>query len=323
MTAPAPPDGTADDGDGSVDEAQPIHPAPTSFVHRYLFSIDHKVIARQFLCPGLVFLAVGGALAMLIRWQLAIPGQPVPLVGKLLFRGSGGVITPAAYTTLFTMHGLIMIFFAITPILIGGFGNFCIPLMIGARDMAFPRLNMLSFWTLVVVDRDADRVVLRAARQRRRRAGRPTRRCPPRRHARLGPDAVVGGHLLTGASTIMGAVNYVTTVIRLRAPGMTYMRMPLTVWGLWLTAILNVLFVPVLGGRAVLLFFDRVFGTQFFIAGARPRRRRPDPLPAPVLDLRPPRGLHPDPAGLGLRRRPAVVLRAQAGLRVQGHGRRR
>ena len=109
---------------------------------------------------------------------------------------------------------------------------------------------------------------------------------------------------VTGASSIMGAVNYITTVIRLRAPGMSYFRMPLTVWGLWLTSILNALFVPVLAAGMVLLFFDRVFGTQFFIAGtAIQRRRRSDPLPAPVLDLRPPRGLHPDPAGLGHRRR--------------------
>ena len=108
-------------------------------MRRCVFSTDHKVIAKQFLWPGLVFLAVGGFLAMLIRWQWANPGVPFPLVGKLLFGPSGGVISPAAYTALFTMHGTIMIFFAITPILIGAFGNFCIPLLIGARDMAFPR----------------------------------------------------------------------------------------------------------------------------------------------------------------------------------------
>ena len=113
-----------------------------------VFSTDHKVIGRQFLFLGLTFLAVGGIMAMLIRWQLARPGQPVPIVGRLLFSGAGGVISPAAYTSLFTMHGTIMIFFAVTPILIGGFGNFCLPLLIGARDMAFPRLNMLSFWTM-------------------------------------------------------------------------------------------------------------------------------------------------------------------------------
>ena len=224
------------------------------------------------------------------------------------------------------MHGLIMIFFAITPILIGAFGNFCIPLMIGARDMAFPTLNMLSFWTFVLSQLLVHRLVLRAARL----GGAGWTTYPPlstqRRHARARARRSWSlAIFVTGVATIMGGVNYVTTVIRLRAPGMTYMRMPLTVWGLWLTAILNVLFVPVLGSAALLLLLDRVFGTQFFIAGAAggARRRRPDPLPAPVLDLRPPGGLHPHPAGLGHRLRPPVVLRAQAGLLVQGLGRAR
>ena len=131
-------------------ELQHIHPDPTSFIRKYIFSTDHKVIAKQFLWAGLLFLAFGGTLAMLIRWQWAYPGEPVPVVGRLLFPQSGGAITPAHYNTIFTMHGLIMIFFAITPILIGAFGNYCIPLMIGARDMAFPTLNMLSLWTFLL-----------------------------------------------------------------------------------------------------------------------------------------------------------------------------
>ena len=121
------------------------------------------MIGRQFLFLGLGFLAVGGIMAMLIRWQLARPGAPVPFVGNLFFRGAGGVISPPAYAALFTMHGTIMIFFAVTPILIGGFGNFLLPLLIGARDMAFPRLNMASFWTMAGRHRRAVRVVLRAA----------------------------------------------------------------------------------------------------------------------------------------------------------------
>src|SRR3954465_13458901 len=128
---------------------QNIHPQPTSFVRKWVFSTDPKCIAKQFLWAGLLFLAFGGGLAMLIRWQWAFPGEPVPAVGSLLFPNSNGAITPANYNGIFTMHGLIMIFFAITPIMIGAFGNLLIPLMIGARDMAFPTLNMISFWTFV------------------------------------------------------------------------------------------------------------------------------------------------------------------------------
>src|SRR6185369_16427524 len=131
-------------------ELQAINPDPDSFVRRYIFSTDHKVIAKQFIWAGMVFLLFGGILAMAIRWQWAYPGAEVPTVGKLLLPRSGGVITPGAYQSIFTMHGLIMIFFAITPLLIGAFGNLTIPLMIGARDMAFPLLNAMSFWTFLI-----------------------------------------------------------------------------------------------------------------------------------------------------------------------------
>src|SRR5687768_6757300 len=131
-------------------QEQAIHPEPTSFVRKYIFSTDHKVIAKQFFWSGLIFLAVGGMLAMMIRWQWAYPGEKVPLLGDMFLGKSGGIITPPVYQTLFTTHGLIMIFFAITPLMIGCFGNLCIPLQIGARDMAFPVLNMLSFWTFVI-----------------------------------------------------------------------------------------------------------------------------------------------------------------------------
>src|SRR5438552_2939943 len=100
-------------------ELQHIHPEPTSFLRRYVFSVDHKYIAKQFMWAGLIFLAVGGTLAMMIRWQWAYPGEKVPVLGDLFLKHSGGVIAPATYTTIFTMHGLIMIFFAITPVLIG------------------------------------------------------------------------------------------------------------------------------------------------------------------------------------------------------------
>jgi cytochrome c oxidase subunit 1 len=244
---------------------------PTGFLRARVFSTDHKVIGKQFLFLGLAFLAVGGVMAELIRWQLARPGQPVPIVGALLFGRAGGVISPAAYTALFTMHGTIMIFFAVTPILIGGFGNFCLPLLIGARDMAFPRLNMLSFWTMA-----AATAVLTASffvPLGPPQAGWTAYATLSTTIGAPGPGQTlwVVAVYLNGASSIMGAVNYITTVIRLRAPGMTWFRMPVTVWGFFLTSILNALFVPVLAAGMALLFFDRVFGTQFFVAGSTVR----------------------------------------------------
>src|SRR5258708_36050456 len=136
-----------------MQDLQHIHPEPTSFLRKWVFSTDHKVIARQFLWAGLLFLAFGGGLAMLIRWQWAYPKEPVPVIGTLIFPESGGAVTPAHYNTIFTMHGLIMIFFAITPILIGAFGNYCIPLMIGPRAMPFPTLNILPLWTFLLSQR--------------------------------------------------------------------------------------------------------------------------------------------------------------------------
>ncbi|MEK6608333.1 MAG: cbb3-type cytochrome c oxidase subunit I [Myxococcota bacterium] len=258
-------------------DLQPIHPEPASFWRRCVFSTDHKVIAKQFLWAGLLFLLFGGLLAMMIRWQWAYPGEKVPGMGAVLSR-SGGVITPSAYNTIFTMHGLIMIFFAITPIMIGAFGNFCIPLMIGARDMAFPALNMISFWTFLV----SQGLVIASFFVQLGSAAAGWTTYPPLSTQigtpGTGQTLVVLAIFVTGVATIMGSINYVTTVIRLRAPGMTYMRMPATVWGLWLTAILNVLFVPVLGSAALLLLFDRAFGTQFFIAGAAAVKGGGDPL---------------------------------------------
>jgi cytochrome c oxidase subunit 1 len=239
-----------------------------SFVARYLVSRDHKVIAKQFLWLGLVFLLIGGVMAFFIRWQLAHPGEPVPFVGGLFFAGARGVISPQAYMQLFTMHGTIMIFFAVTPILIGAFGNFCIPLLIGARDMSFPTLNMLSLWMQIAAS-----LVLLASLfvpSGGARAGwtayatLSTNMGTPGTGQTLWSVAI----FLAGSSSVMGAVNYITTVLRERAPGMTFFRLPLTVWGLWLTAILNALFVPVVGTAMLLLLLDRTLHTRFFVAGA-------------------------------------------------------
>jgi cytochrome c oxidase subunit 1 len=247
---------------------QHMHKVPEKFIWRYVFSIDHKYIAKQFLWAGLLFLLFGGLLAMLIRWQWAFPGEAVPVVGDMLFPDTGGVITPPAYNTVFTMHGLIMVFWAITPLMIGAFGNFCIPLMIGARDMAFPKLNMYSFWTFVL----SQLLVIASFFVELGSAAAGWTTYPPLSSnvgtPGLGQSLVVLALFVTGAATIMGAINYIVTVIRFRAPGMTWMRMPATVWGLWLTSILNALFVPVLGSAGLMLLLDRHFGTEFFVTGA-------------------------------------------------------
>ena len=116
------------------------------FISTYVFSLDHKIIGMQFLFSTLLWFLVGGLLALGIRWQLAWPWTDMPVIGPMLFSAEGGQISPEFYTMLFTMHATVMIFFVIIPILAGAFGNFLIPLMIGADDMAFPTLNMLSYW---------------------------------------------------------------------------------------------------------------------------------------------------------------------------------
>lgn len=257
---------------------QHIHDEPTTFLSKYVFSFDHKVIGKQFLWYGIFFLGVGGMMALLIRWTLAFPGEPFPFLGQLLFPQSNGVVPADTYAMLFTMHGTIMIFYAITPILIGAFGNFCIPLMIGARDMVFPTLNMLSFHLAVVSG-----VLLLASLCTPLGAAAGGWTSYPTLSTLIGSPGV-GQTMWTlalfilGVSSTMGAVNYIATIITLRAPGMGYFDMPLTIWGLWLTAILNAIFLPVLGAGLLLLTFDRVFGTTFFLAGAAATSGSGDPV---------------------------------------------
>lgn len=257
---------------------QHIHDAPKTFLSKYVFSFDHKVIAKQFLWYGIAFLGIGGMMALMIRWTLAFPGEPFPVIGQFLFPHTNGVVPPDTYAMLFTLHGTIMIFYAITPLLIGAFGNFCIPLMIGARDMVFPTLNMLSFWLAFV-----SAVLLLASLFTPLGGAAGGWVSYPTLSTLIGSPGV--GQTLwclalfvLGVSSTMGAVNYIATIITLRAPGMGYFDMPLTVWGLWLTAILNAIFLPVLGAGLLLLTFDRVFGTTFFLAGASATSGSGDPI---------------------------------------------
>lgn len=256
------------DAHGHGEHEEHLHVEPTSFFWKYLISYDHKMIAKQFLLLGIFWAAIGAILSLLIRWAVGFPGVPVPIVGSLLFPHSGGVIPPDAYATIFTLHGTIMIFFAITPVLIGCFGNYCIPLMIGARDMIFPWLNMASFWTMFA----SSCVMLASFFVPMGGSGVGWTSYPTLAHSQWSPGL---GHtlwlialFLAGTSSLMGAINYVSTVVRLRAPGMGYFDMPLTIWGIWLASILNALFIPVLTAGFLLLFLDRVFSTKFFLAAA-------------------------------------------------------
>ncbi len=242
------------------------HPAPTSFIWKYIFSTDHKVIAKQYLFNGLFFLLLAGIFALLIRWQLAYPFEPIPLVGGLF--SDDGAMLPEHYTKLFTNHGALMIFFAITPIVIGAFGNFAIPLQIGAPDMAFPRLNMYSYWVLFTgsVIMIVSWFVPGGAADSGWTAYAPLSSSP---EATLGWGQTLWalGIIAAGTSSLMGGINYVTTTLNLRSPGMTLMRMPQTIWGLFCTSVLNVLWVPVVAAAMFMIILDRVAGTSFFVAG--------------------------------------------------------
>ncbi len=243
------------------------HDAPHSFWRKYIFSTDHKIIGIQFLFVSLFFLLVGGILAMQIRWQLGWPGKPLP-GGGLLPESmvSGGVILPEYYIQLVTMHGTFMVFFAIMPLLVGVYANFLIPLKLGARDMAFPRINMASFWSALL----AGLIMLAGffVPDGAARAGwtsyAPLSARPDLSGATWGQILWCISLVVLGLSSILGSLNYITTVINNRAPGMTWFRMPLSVWSLFITAILGLLALPVLSGAAIMLVFDQTLGTHFF-----------------------------------------------------------
>ena len=249
--------------------------APSGFWRKYIFSTDHKTIGIQFLFLSLFFLLLGGILAMQMRWQLGFPGKPMPGGGILPeSMAPGGVILPEYYIQLVTMHGTFMVFFAIMPLLVGVFANFLIPLKLGAHDMAFPRINMASFWFAFA----AGMVMLASlfVPEGAARAGwtmyAPLSARPDLSGAELGQKLWSVSIVLLGLSSILGSLNYITTIINNRAPGMTWFRMPLSVWSLFITAILGLLALPVLSGAAIMLLFDQTIGTHFFDppAGGQP-----------------------------------------------------
>ena len=233
------------------------HQAPVGFWRKRVFSTDHKVIGKQYLCLGLLWAFAGGFLAYVMRWQLAWPDTQVPLWG---YGGSN------VYNMTVTMHGTIMVFFVAMPILLGAFGNFLIPLMIGARDMVFPKLNMLSVWTFGLAS-----VVLLASFFVPGGAAASGWTAYPPLSARAEYTGVEWGQnlwilalALEFASFLMGGVNYLTTAIVLRAPGMTFARLPLMVWQQLSAATIFLLSVGPLIAGAVMLLLDRTAGTTFY-----------------------------------------------------------
>src|SRR6202522_521120 len=234
---------------------------PSGFIRKYIFSIDHKVICIQYFLLALTAVCVGIVLSLLMRFHLVYPGAHLPFV-------SGGIMTPEQYLALVTMHGTIMVFFVLTTAPQGGFGNYFLPIQIGAPDMAFPVLNMLSFWTTFVafVVMICAFFVTGGAPLHGWTGYAPLSALPSAGPGeQLGADLWVTSIAIFCIASLMGALNFLTTTLDMRAKGMTMMRMPLTVWSWFITAILELLAFGVLLSAGILLLMDRNLGTSFYV----------------------------------------------------------
>ena len=233
------------------------HAVPQGFLRHYVFSTDHKMIAKQYLFTGLAMAVIGGLLAQIMRAQLAFPGHAIPGVGAL---------DAARYNTLVTMHGTIMIFWVAMPLLLGAFGNLLIPLMVGTRDMAFPRLNMLSYWTffLSTVVLIASFFVPGGASPVGWTAYPPLSANPAYSGNVWGVNFWILAVALELVAFLMGGINYITTSINLRARGMKMSDLPLIVWMQVAASIIFLFSVGPLIAGAVMLLLDRTAGTGFY-----------------------------------------------------------
>lgn len=240
-----------------------------------LFSQDHKVIGIQYAVTAMVFLLIGFGLMMVMRWQLAYPLQPVPIVGALLGAANapGGVISPEFYNQLAAMHGTIMIFLGVVPLAVGGFGNYLIPLQIGASDMAFPRLNMWSYWTYAA----AGTVMISSFFVPGGAANSGWTSYPPLSviSPTTGQTMWLVGMLLLITSALLASINTIVTIIQLRAPGLTFMRLPFFIWAQLVTAFLLLLAFPPLEAASFMQLMDRALGSSFFLPSGLVVSNRP------------------------------------------------
>jgi cytochrome c oxidase subunit I len=236
---------------GHHDEHHDAH--QLGFWRKFVFSVDHKVIGIQYAITGLVFLFFGFSLMMLMRWQLAFPGRALPILGS---------IGPDLYNQFGAMHGTIMVFLGVVPLAVGGFGNFVVPLQIGAPDMAFPRLNMMSYQAYFM----GGLVMLASFFAPGGAPSAGWTSYPPL--ANLVPSGQtlwIVGMLFLITSSLLGAINFIVTIIQLRAPGLTYWRLPFFVWAQLVTSFLLLLAFPALQAAGFMQLMDRVAGTSFFM----------------------------------------------------------
>ena len=246
------------------------HHHKETFISKYVFSLDHKTISKQFLVTGIIWAIVGGLFSVIFRLQLGFPNSTFPWLEDLLGHwAKGGKIQPEFYYALVTMHGTILVFFVLTAGLSGTFSNFLIPLQIGARDMASPLLNCMSYWFFF----GASVVMMSSLFVQTGPASGGWTIYPPlsalgdaSAGSKIGMDLWLVSMALFIVSSLLGGLNYITTVLNMRTKGMSMTRMPLTIWAFFFTAVLGVLSFPVLLSGAILLLFDRNLGTSFFLS---------------------------------------------------------
>jgi cytochrome c oxidase subunit 1 len=235
------------------------------FWRKYVFSVDHKVIGIQYAITGLLFLLFGFCLMMLMRFQLAYPGHPIPVIGNWFGpdKAPGGIMLPEFYNQLGAMHGTIMVFLGVVPLAVGGFGNFVMPLQIGAPDMAFPKINMMSYWVYFL----GGVVMLVSFFLPGGAAQSGWTSYPPLSviQATLGQTAWLVGMIFLITSSLLGSINFIVTIVQLRAKGLSYMRLPFFVWAQFVTSFLLLLAFPPLEAAGVLQLMDRLAGTSFFL----------------------------------------------------------